>query len=259
MWTIEPTDRPGAFLVRSPDGREQSHVDLDDPTYLAFDYVRRMADIVDTYGVAGDPVRVVHVGGAGLTLPRYLSATRPGSNQIVLEPDETVTDLVRRDLPLPRRSGIKVRAVSGRAGVFALRDQSVEVMVLDAFSEGSTPLDLLSVEQVEHVARVITESGWYVLNLAGGAPFQGIRRALAAVRTAFPHVLVGAEPATLRGRREGNLVVVASRAPLPLAALRKCAASSPAPYRVLDDRQTSDTLGGGRPWTDAEIGILTTD
>ncbi len=259
MWKVEPTERAGGFLVTSPDGQPQSHVDLDDPTYLAFDYVRRLADMVDLCAVREAPLRVVHIGGAGLTLPRYVGHTRPESHQIVLEPDEAVTELVRRELPLPRRSGIKIRPVPGRAGVAALRDQSAEVVVLDAFLDGTVPVDLLTVEQVEQVARVVAATGWYVLNLTGAAPFQGVRRSLAALRTVFPHVVVGAEPATLRGRREGNLVVVGSRAELPIDALRERAASSAAPYRLLDESQTSDTLGGGRPWTDADGSILTKD
>ena len=76
------------------DGRPQSHVDLADPTRLAFDYVRRMGDVVDALGDPGAPVRAIHVGGAGMTLPRYLAATRPGSRQTVLEPDEVAGAVV---------------------------------------------------------------------------------------------------------------------------------------------------------------------
>ncbi|MFD1051433.1 spermine synthase, partial [Kibdelosporangium lantanae] len=39
-------DRPNGWLL-SVDGVAQSYVDLDDPTYLDFEYVRRMGDIVD--------------------------------------------------------------------------------------------------------------------------------------------------------------------------------------------------------------------
>ena len=93
-----------------------------DPTRIVFDYVRRLGDVVDAVAPPGSPLRVVHVGGAGLTLPRYVAATRPRSAQVVLEPAAEVTELVRRELPLPRNSGIKVRGVDGRTGVAALRD-----------------------------------------------------------------------------------------------------------------------------------------
>ena len=87
----------------------------------------------------GTPLRAVHLGGAGLTLPRYVAATRPTSWQVVLEPDGPLTELVRRELPLPRRSGIKVREVDGRTGVAALRDDAAQLVVVDAFADARVP------------------------------------------------------------------------------------------------------------------------
>ena len=100
--------RPGADGVRLvPDraysrayslrvGRtDQSYVDLDDPLRLEFDYLQRMADVVDCAAEPGRPLRVVHVGGAAMTLARYIAATRPQSAQLVLEPDAELTAFVR--------------------------------------------------------------------------------------------------------------------------------------------------------------------
>ena len=83
---------------------------------------------------AGQRIRVVHVGGAALTVPRYVAATRPTSAQIVLEPDAELTAFVRTQLPLPPRSGIKVRARDGRTGLAELRDAVVELLIMDAFA-----------------------------------------------------------------------------------------------------------------------------
>jgi spermidine synthase len=248
MWEIVATERAAGFVLRH-DGRDQSHVDLDDPTYLAFDYVRRMGDVVDAVGEPGAPLRVVHVGGAAMTLARYVAATRPGSPQVVLEPDAEVTALVRAELPLPRRSGIKVRPVDGRAGVAALRDGQADLLVLDAYDEGRVPADLLTREHFEDVARVV-RAGSYLLNLSDRAPFAHTRRVLAGLRESFAHVAMGAEPATLRGRRDGNLMVLVSTAPLPLAQLRLRAQASAAPYRVLDADLVSDSFGGGVAFSD---------
>ena len=94
--------------------------------------------------------------------------------------------------------------------------------------------------------------GLLLLNLTDRAPFAWTRRVVAAVRRELPALMLSAEPATLRGRRPGNLLLVAGRGAVPVAALRTRAASSPAPYRVLDGAQVSDTVGGGRPFTDAD-------
>ncbi|WP_244929567.1 fused MFS/spermidine synthase [Nocardioides sp. W7] len=248
---IVPTERPGAFVLRM-DGHDQSHVDLDDPARLDFDYVRRIGDVLDTWGEPGAPVRVLHVGGAAMTLPRYVAHTRPRSAQIVLEPAAEVTELVRRELPLPRQSGIKVRPVDGRSGLDAVRDDSVDLLVVDAFAEGRVPGSLVTVECAASYSRVLEADGLLLLNLTDRAPFAWTRRVVAAVRTVLPALMLSAEPATLRGRRPGNLLLVAGRSAVPVAALRGRATSSPAPYRVLDGAQVSDTVGGGRAFTDAD-------
>lgn len=248
---IVPGDRPGSFVLRL-DGMSQSHVDLRHPLHLEFEYVRRIGDVLDAAAPAGAPVRVVHVGGAGLTLPRYVAASRPRSAQVVLEPDTDLTERVRTELPLPPRSGIKVRPVDGRRGVAELRDGHAEVVVLDAFAGGRVPGDLVTVRFFNDVARVLDAGGLFVLNLTDRAPFGWTRRVVAGLRTVFPELMLTAEPATLRARRLGNLVVVASRGPVPLAALQQRARTAAAPYRVLDARAVSDSFGGGTPFTEAD-------
>ena len=247
---IVPGDRTGAFLLRL-DGMDQSYVDLTDPTRLVFEYVRRLGDVVDAVAPAGEPIRVVHVGGAAMTLPRYVAAARPRSSQVVLEPAVGVTDLVRQELPLARGSGIKVRPVEGRSGVAALRDGSVDLMVVDAFAEARVPASLVTTEFFADAARVLG-AGVLALNLTDRAPFGWTRRVVGAVRTAFPQLLLTAEPATLRARRLGNLVVVASSGAVPLDSLRRRATTAASPYRVLDAGAVSDSFGGGTPFTDAD-------
>src|SRR4051812_26844626 len=194
---ILPTGRAGAFVLRM-DGHDQSHVDLADPSRLEFDYVRRIGDVLDAWGDPGEPVRVLHVGGAGLTLPRYVAHTRPRSAQVVLEPEAEVTELVRRELPLPQRSGIKVRPVDGRAGLPAFRDGSLDLVVVDAYVAGRVPGELVTREAVGAYARVLATDGLLLLNLLDLAPFGWLRRVVAAVRTSLPAAMVGVEPATLR-------------------------------------------------------------
>ena len=254
MSEIVPADRPGSFVLRM-DGMEQSHVDLADPTRLVFDYVRRLGDVVDVRAPDGVPVRVVHIGGAALSLPRYVAVRRPGSWQVVLEPDAAQTAAVRAELPLPPRSGIRVRPVDGRSGLGALRDGSADLVVLDAFADGRTPADLVTGEAFAEIARVLARGGWLAANLVDRAPFAHARRVIAGIRTVFPEIVLTAEPATLRGRRQGNLVVVAGTG-VPTGELATRAAGGAAPYKVLDGRAVSDSFGGGRPFTaaDAEAG-----
>jgi spermidine synthase len=243
--TISEGDRPGSYVLWL-DGRAQSQVDPDDPTWLGFDYMRRIADVLDAAAPAGEPLRVLHIGGAAMTLPRYVAHTRPRSGQVVLEPDATLVEEVRRQLPLPPRSGIKIRPVDGVAGLPAVRDDAMDVVVLDAFAGGTVPPELIGAGFLGQVRRVLVDGGLLVANIADRAPFPLVRQAVAGVREQFAEVLVGAEPATLKGRREGNLVVVAG-ARLPVEALRRRATSGAAPYRLFTGTAVLDSFGGARP------------
>ena len=185
-------------------------------------------------------------------MPRYLASTRPRSPQIVLEPDEEITALVREQMPLPRHSGIKVRPLDGRTGVAAMRDDFADVMVLDAFDGARVPAELTTAEFFADMARVTTAEGIVMLNLADQAPFPYVRRAVRGVCDAFGHVMISAEPATLKGRRFGNILVIASQAQLPWQALARRAASSPLPYRVLPYREVVERFAAKQPFTDAD-------
>lgn len=66
------------------DGTPQSHVDLDDPSHLHFEYVARMGAVIDRLRMPGQPLTAVHLGAGALTLPRYVEHTRPGSRQQVI-------------------------------------------------------------------------------------------------------------------------------------------------------------------------------
>ena len=245
--------RRSAYLLRA--GRtDQSYVDLDDPLRLEFDYVQRIADVVESLSEPGEALRAVHVGGAGLTLPRYLAATRPGSVQTVLEPDVELTDFVRARLPLPRASGIKVRGVDGRNGLGALRDAVADLVVLDAFAGAQVPPDLTTSEAVAELHRVLRPSGVLAVNLTDRGPLAYTRRVLAGLREQFGGTGLTAEPSTLKGRRFGNVVLLATDRPLDdaWATLADRAGRPPFPYRVLHGARLEQLVGRALPFTDRD-------
>src|SRR5882757_1136108 len=88
---------PGSFEL-VVDGTPQSHVNIDDPTSLFFEYIVRMGHVIDQLKLPGEPLTALHLGAGALTLPRYIEATRPGSRQQVLELEPALVDLVRAAL-----------------------------------------------------------------------------------------------------------------------------------------------------------------
>ncbi|MEU0430923.1 fused MFS/spermidine synthase [Streptomyces sp. NPDC006290] len=233
------------------DGAPQSHVDLDDPAYLSFEYQRRLGHVIDLVAPSGKPVQVVHLGGGALSLARYTAATRPRSTQQVVERDAALVQLVRRELPLDPNARIRVRSTDAREGLAKVPDGWADLVIADVFSGARTPAHLTSVEFVMDVRRTVKDSGVYAANLADGPPLAHLRGQIATVASVFPELALVADPTVLRGKRFGNAVLVASGRPLPIAELTRRAASDPHPARVEHGKELMDFTGGASPVTDA--------
>lgn len=246
---LADADRPGGWLLLV-DRVRQSYVDLDDPTYLDFEYMQAFADVLDA--LPPGRLAVTHVGGGACTLARYVAATRPGSPQIVLEPDEALTALVRARLPLPRSARVRIRPVGGREGMHALADASADVVVVDAFAGGRVPAPLATREFFADAARALRPSGILMMNIADGRRLTYTRRLCAALRLALPELLVLADSAVLKGRRFGNVVVVAAREPLPVVEIRRAAARADFPRTVHAGPALSSFVGSAEPLADAD-------
>ncbi|MFC7221354.1 spermidine synthase [Streptomyces polyrhachis] len=243
-------DRPRAFTLLV-DGAPQSHVDLDDPRFLHFEYQRRLGHAADLAAPPGRPLRVVHLGGGALTLARYVAATRPRSTQQVFEIDAPLTALVRRELPLAENARVRVRGGDARAGLAKLPDASADLVIADVFRVARTPAHLTSTEFLAEVRRVLAPGGLYAANLADGPPLRHVRAQVATALRVFPEACLTADPGVLRGRRFGNAVLVASDVPLPVGELTRRAATDPHAGRTLHGAELAAFTGGARPVTDA--------
>ena len=264
---VADADRPRAWTLRV-DGIPQSHVDLDDPEYLEFEYMRRLGHLADLAAPAGEPLRVLHLGGGGLTLARYVAATRPGSRQLAVDSDAALVDLVRRLLPLdqPGRRTAAGRAAAGRSGAGAarirvrvgdaravleeVRAASFDVVIADLFAGARTPAHVTTVEFAAAAAAALRPGGIFAANLGDGPPLTHARARVATVRAVFAHAGLIADPAVLRGRRFGNLVLAASDAELPVAGLARRTAGDPFPGRLVEGEDLDRFAAGATPVVD---------
>ncbi len=226
-------DRPQGWTLLV-DGTAQSHVDLDDPTHLEFEYVRRLGHVVDLIAPATAPLRVLHLGGGAWTLARYVAVTRPGSAQTVVEIDGGLADLVAARLPADGLD-IEVTVADARAALADATAGSVDLLVLDVFAGARTPSHLTSTEFAASAARALAPGGVYAANVADGGALTFARTQIAAAAAVFREIAVIASPEILHGRRFGNLVLVGSERELPVDALRRHTAADPFRASVLDD------------------------
>ena len=247
---MQDLDRRNAYVL-SVDGVPQSHVDLDDPTDLDFEYVRWIADVVDVAAPAGQPLRALHIGGGAATLARYIAATRPGSKQTAAEIDDLLVDLVRGrigyDVP-----GLRMRIIDGRELVVSRRDASADLIVVDAFAGARLPLHLATSEFTETAARVLRPTGVHIVNVGDGAGLVFARRVAATLAGTYPHVVVLTDPGVLRGRRFGTVVLAAARVPLLVDELARAASQMPARASLLEGDRVRRWYGRAAPLRDDE-------
>jgi spermidine synthase len=283
---LNDVERPEAWTLLI-DGILQSEVDLGDPRHLEIEYMRRLGHLADLAGPTGMPLDVLHLGAGALTLARYVEATRPGSRQLAVESNATVAALVSRRLPVtrpgrpqpgqsdrpqpgqsdraqpgqsdraeadrawPETGEIGVLVADARAALERFPAGSFDVLVVDVFAGAQTPAHLTSREFTAAGARVLRPSGFYAVNVGDGPPLAHARGRVAAVRSVFAHVCVLAEPAVLRGRRFGNLVIVASDHELPVSGLIRRIAADPFPARLVEGAALDQFVAGCAPIVDA--------
>ena len=244
---------PGAIQLLV-DGTPQSHVNLRDPSDVFFEYIRRIAHAIDLFRTPGLPISALHLGGGAFTLPRYIEATRPGSRQQIVELESALVDLVRDAAPLPKRASIRVRHGDAREVLGKLPQGmhgALDLVVVDIFAGSRTPAHVSSIEFYKMIAPLLATDGLVVVNTTDGAGQKFTRSQAATLASVFGTVAAVGEPQVLKGRRFGNVVLLAAntRAGSPEAIgslewLPRLLASGPHPARMLVDRELDEWLRG---------------
>lgn len=247
---------PGAIQLLV-DGTPQSHVNLRDPSEVFFEYVRRIAHAIDLFRTPGQPISALHLGGGAFTLPRYIEATRPGSRQQVIELESALVELVREAAPLPKRASIRVRHGDAREVLGKLPQGmhgAIDLVVVDIFAGSRTPAHVSSIEFYELIAPLLAQDGLVVVNTTDGTGQAFTRSQVATLAAVFGTVAAVGEPQTLKGRRFGNVVLLASNSDVDheLEWLPRLLAGGPHPARMLVGRELDEWLRGARAVTDVE-------
>ena len=214
---VEDEARPGGRLLIL-DTLRHSYVDLDDPTHLQFAYARVFADVIATVAPAG-PLRALHVGGGGFTLPRYLRAVRAGSSSTVLEIDPGLVRLSRDRLGLVTGPDLDVHVGDARLLLETVASGRYDVVLGDAFGGLAVPWHLTTQEFLGAVRAQLGAGGVYLMNLIDYPPMRFARSELATLALMFDEVAVIAPPDVVAGRRGGNVVLVAGVGPLDVSRL----------------------------------------
>jgi spermidine synthase len=215
-------------LVLVIDGIEQSHIAP--PGAIPRHASTRWMLAAALECLASGGRRALHLGGGAATLPRLLQHELPGLTQRVVELEPALAELIRAEVPLP--DGVELEVGDGRA-VLEAQGQPMSIVLSDVFSGGSVPAPFTSVEFYAAARAALEPGGSLLVNSADGPPLSFVRAQLATVRAVFAHVGLISTGSTLAGARFGNVVLLASDAPLPLDAIRERLRGEAPPVAVL--------------------------
>lgn len=213
--SVRVDDDPATGRTLVLDDLRHSYVDLDDPTHLEFWYVRQLVGAIESAPVADD---ILYLGGGALTIPRYIRATAPKTDQIVLEIDGTLIDVAEEQMGFVPDASIDVRVGDARLALGKIADDSADIVIGDAFGSRSVPFHLATEEFHTEVDRVLRPGGLYAMNIidTGGQRFLAANAATLA--EVFDHVVVFRDGSIAAGGR-GNAMIVASDSPIDEVAL----------------------------------------
>lgn len=234
------------------DGVEASHVDLDDPTRIEFEYLRHLVVVIDALFGDRDRLDALQIGGGPCTLARYVVATRRRARVRVVERDGGIVQVSRDHLALDDVPRLDVMVGDGRAAVLATDDAALDLLVVDAFVGLVAPHALSTREFVAQVRRVLRPGGLYAMNLIDVEPLELARAMAAGMLQHFPEVALIADPAVLEHRTSGNVLLVASDRPLPPEALGRSLARDASQWEARTGRALAGMVQGHPPLTDDE-------
>lgn len=254
---LEPDPARATGWTVLVDGVVQSYVDLADATHLPVPYLRWLAAVVDAAAAPRTALRVLHLGGGGLSLARYVAATRPGSAQQVVERDDGLLRLVLRVLPLSGTATVEIVVADAVTALDRFAAASFDLVVVDVYEGARMPAPVAGVPFTARAARLLARGGWYAVNVTDLPPLAFSRRLAATLREVHAEVCLLAEPGLLRGRRYGNLVLVATDGADELPVARLAGALTrrdPGGARVIHTTALADFVAGARPVGTGPVG-----
>lgn len=245
----------GRYILKV-NGVPSSHIDLNDATFLDFEYMRWMQPVfcfgypAEQFDGRHRKLRVLHLGGGGCSMARWVAATYENARQVVVELDAKLAELVRTHFEVPRAPLVRLRVGDAGQVLPGLSADSRDVVIRDVFAGNTTPRELTTVAYARHAQRVLDAGGTYLVNCGDTADLAGARAEAATLRSVFEHVAMIADPPMLKGRRYGNIVFLASDQPLPLTAgFERDLRTAPLPAQLVSGAGVDKFIAGAAPIT----------
>ncbi len=146
------------------DNLVQSYVNLNNPLYLEYEYLKIYADILKWRFDKNNTFQTLSIGGGGYTFPRYMEIYYPHSEIEVVEIDPEVTKVAYEYLGLSPNTRIKTYNTDGRWYVMNC-PKKYDVIFIDAFNDLSVPYHLTTKEFAKELKDIMKPTGILLTNI----------------------------------------------------------------------------------------------
>jgi spermidine synthase len=222
-YTIKVTDGTDNTKVLTLDRATNSNVKPDEPTYLEFDYLKVMAELLAYTNSENPALTVLHLGAGGYTMPRYIETVYPGSTNDVVEIDPSVTRVAYQELGLSPETSINTYNQDAR--LFLLQQKiknQYDVVVGDVFDDYATPYHLTTSEFAKLIETCMKADGIYLVNIIDDCE-QGryMPSFVYTLRQVFNYVYLFSPCENWRGLGMSNFVVAATNRPIDVTGYKR--------------------------------------
>ncbi|MFC5369914.1 spermidine synthase [Arcanobacterium bovis] len=239
------------------DGVESSAIKLSDPHYLEFEYMEHIRVAINSRFAPAQPLKVLHLGAGGCALARALDADRPQSRQLAIEIDPQLATFARDWFDLPRSPGLRIRSQDARV-TLDTNQGKWDVIIRDAFRCGLVPDQLRTVEAHRKARSLLSDDGVYCLNIAGRAGLSQLFEEIRALEESFTYLCAISDPAILKNRRFGNIILVASNQEIDVEEISRQVRRLPLPTSVISKASLERGAQSVKALSDTEIGWTST-
>jgi protein-L-isoaspartate O-methyltransferase len=223
--------RPARVLFSGDRAAAQSGLAMDENPELLIEYNQRLMEIIEVKS----PQRILLIGGGAYTLPRAIGRLPKPPQLTVVERDPILLELAQRYFDFTTWPGFTAIHGDGR-NFLETSTEIYDLIVIDAFSDLSVPLSLITLEAMQTSRRHLTPQGLLAINVIAAARGQSaviIDRLSAASSAVWPHLEILAVERGYDSWQPQNLLFITYRRGPAIAPLIHCATLSlPSPNLV---------------------------
>jgi spermidine synthase/MFS family permease len=143
-----------------------SYIDLKDPLYLEYEYIRMYEEVVRWQAKKRESFKALFLGGGGYTFPRFMETRYPKAEIDVVEIDPEVTRVAITYLGLSEAKRIRSYIEDARWFVMNSKEkESYDFIIGDVFNDLSVPYHLTTEEFSKQLKRLLKPNGLLLINL----------------------------------------------------------------------------------------------